>query len=118
MGNCMETCTLRQQDDAVEIQKQHQHDEETGRTNGFVKINGDDDKGKKKNVLRVKVVLTKEELKWLMLQLNNDKEGMKLEQALEEIEKSRDRKVHEGWKPSLESILEAPEMLQIHTRFP
>ncbi|KAE9612868.1 hypothetical protein Lal_00027506 [Lupinus albus] len=112
MGNCMETCTLRQQDDAAEIQKQHQQEEETGR-----KINGDDDKGKK-NVLRVKVVLTKEELKWLMLQLNNDKKGMRLEQALEEIERGRDQKVHEGWKPSLESISEAPEMLEIHTSFP
>ncbi|CAL0311393.1 unnamed protein product [Lupinus luteus] len=103
MGNCMETCTERQQDDAVEMQKQQQHDEESG----FVKENGDDDK-EKKNVLRVKVVLTKEELKWLMLQLNNEKEGMKLEQALEEIERRRDQKVNEGWKPSLESIMEAP----------
>lgn len=109
MGNCMETCTLRQ----VEIQKQQLHqEEETGRSSssGFVKIN-DDDKGK--NGQRVKVVLTKEELKWLILQLN-DKGGMRLEQVLREIERGREDQV-EGWKPSLESILEAPEMLEIDT---
>lgn len=109
MGNCMETCTLRQQD-AMEIQKQQLHqEEETGRSSGFVKINGDDDKGN--NGLRVKVVMTKEELKWLILQIN-DKGGMRLEQVLREIEKGREEV--EGWKPSLESILEAPEMLEFN----
>ncbi|KAK7253086.1 hypothetical protein RIF29_37508 [Crotalaria pallida] len=103
MGNCMKTCTMRH------MQKKQNQEEETGRSSGMVRINNEDDKGKKKNGLRVKVVLTKEELNWLMLQLN-DKGGVRLEQVLEEIEKGRE-KISEGWKPSLESILEAPEML-------
>jgi hypothetical protein len=67
------------------------------------------DQNKGKNGVSMKIVLTKEELKWLIFQLNN--KGMKVEQVLEEIEKGR-QKV-EGWKPSLESILEAPEILEI-----
>jgi hypothetical protein len=68
------------------------------------------DQNKGKNGVSMKIVLTKEELKWLIFQLNN--KGMKVEQVLEEIEKGR-QKV-EGWKPSLESILEAPEILEIN----
>ncbi|XP_061374112.1 uncharacterized protein LOC133316388 [Gastrolobium bilobum] len=104
MGNCMETHTTRQQDVVVEMQKQQE--EERGTSSGFVKTN--DNEGK--NGGRVKIVLTKEELKWLILQLN-EKGGMRLEQVMEEIERGREKV--EGWKPSLESILEAPEMLEI-----
>jgi hypothetical protein len=68
------------------------------------------DQNKGKNGVSLKIVLTKEELKWLIFQLNN--KGMKVEQVLEEIEKGR-QKV-EGWKPSLKSILEAPEILEIN----
>ncbi|AES93946.1 hypothetical protein MtrunA17_Chr5g0396641 [Medicago truncatula] len=96
MGNCMETYTMR----PVEMEQQQK--EET-------KSSINDTKGK--NSVSMKVVLTKEELKWLIFQLNK-KGGMKVEQVLEEIEKRR-QKV-EGWKPSLESILEAPEMLEIN----
>lgn len=64
-----------------------------------------------KNGVSMKIVLTKEELKWLLFQLN-EKEGMKVEQMLEEIEKGRQKA--EGWKPSLESIVEAPEILEIN----
>ncbi|XP_057450079.1 uncharacterized protein LOC130741251 [Lotus japonicus] len=107
MGNCMETCTLRKQD-AMRMQKKQQQKQEEDtktRSSGFVKIN--DSKGK--NGLRMKIVLTKEELKWLMLQLN-EKGGMKLEKVLGEIERGREIKVEGSWKPSLESIVEAPEL--------
>lgn len=84
------------------VEMEQQQKEET-------KSSINDTKGK--NSVSMKVVLTKEELKWLIFQLNK-KGGMKVEQVLEEIEKGR-KKV-EGWKPSLESILEAPEMLEIN----
>lgn len=84
------------------VEMEQQQKEET-------KSSINDTKGK--NSVSMKVVLTKEELKWLIFQLNK-KGGMKVEQVLEEIEKGR-QKV-EGWKPSLESILEAPEMLEIN----
>ncbi|TKY71030.1 hypothetical protein E2542_SST07325 [Spatholobus suberectus] len=104
MGNCMETHTLRQQD----AEEKQQHEEERGTSRGFVKIN--DNIGK--NGPSMKVVLTKEELKWLMLQLN-EKGGMRLEQMLVEIERGREKVG--GWKPSLERIMEAPEMLEMDT---
>ena len=68
----------------------------------------------------MKVVLTKEELKWLILELNKKGEagGVRLEEMLEEIERGRrEQKVEDemGWKPSLESILEAPELLEMDT---
>ncbi|KAG5061554.1 hypothetical protein JHK87_002583 [Glycine soja] len=97
MGNCMETYTIG------EKQQQEEGEEERG---GFVK-----------NGLSMKVVLTKEELKWLILELK-DKGGVRLEQLLEEIERGRrEQKVEDemGWKPSLESILEAPELLEMDT---
>lgn len=98
----METCILRQQD---EVKMHNQQEEGTGKSSGFVNDEG-------KNGARVKVVLTKEELKWLILQLN-EKRGMKLEQVLQEIERGREKVLEGSWKPSLESILEAPEMLEI-----
>ncbi|XP_027362566.1 uncharacterized protein LOC113870168 [Abrus precatorius] len=109
MGNCMETYTVspRQQDIWEEQQK-----EESGTCNGFAKI--DDNEGK--NGLRMKIVLTKEELKWLILQLN-EKGGMGVEQVLKGIERSREKVEVEGWKPSLESILEAPETLEMDRSF-
>lgn len=91
----METYTMRPV-------KMEQQQEET-------KSSINDTKGK--NGVSMKVILTKEELKWLIFELNK-KGGMKVEQVLEEIEKGR-QKV-EGWKPSLESILEAPEMVEIN----
>jgi len=92
----METYTMRP------VEMERQQEEET-------KSSINDTKGK--NGVSMKIVLTKEELKWLIFELNK-KGGMKVEQVLEEIEKGR-QKV-EGWKPSLESILEAPEMLEIN----
>nr|XP_004511518.1 uncharacterized protein LOC101505733 [Cicer arietinum] len=98
MGNCMETYITR----PIEMQHKKEEEEET-----TTSIN--DNKGK--NGVSMKIVLTKEELKWLLFQLN-EKGGMKVEQVLEELEKGRQK--IEGWKPSLESIVEAPEMLEIN----
>jgi len=96
----METHSIGQRDHAEEKQE-----EERGRR--FVKVN------EGKNGLSMKVVLTKEELKWLILQLK-EKKGVSLEEMVAEIERGREEKV-EGWKPSLDSIMEAPEMLEMET---
>ncbi|KAI3468609.1 hypothetical protein Pfo_025272 [Paulownia fortunei] len=57
--------------------------------------------------IRIKIVLTKEELEWLMFQLKNT-EGRSLEDVLGEIQRSREKSV--SWKPSLDSIIESPEV--------
>ena len=60
--------------------------------------------------MKVKLVLTKDELQWLLLQLKKD-QGRKLEEVLGEIEKSRLRGENvTKWKPCLESIMESPEV--------
>lgn len=83
--------------------------EEERRKLGFVKESSDDEFGKG-NGLKVKIVLTRQELEWLMLQLE-DKEGKKLEDVLGEIGKGRTK--IEAWRPSLESIIECPEVLEM-----
>ena len=63
-----------------------------------------------KGGVKVKIVLRREELEWLMFQLKNN-QGKKLEEILGEIERGRLReKVVEAWRPSLESIMETPEV--------
>ncbi|KAK7366679.1 hypothetical protein VNO80_08675 [Phaseolus coccineus] len=100
MGNCMETQTVGQRDGADEKQEQ---EEERGRR--FVKVNESEGS--------MKVVLTKEELKWLIVELK-EKKGLRLEEMVAQIERVREEKV-EGWKPSLDSIMEAPEVLEMDT---
>ncbi|KAL5541299.1 hypothetical protein UlMin_042521 [Ulmus minor] len=101
MGNCMEACTERK----IETEKMQKQEEEIERESGFVK-----ETNLGKGSIRVKIVLTKEELEWLMLQLKN-KGGKSLEDVLAEIERSRAKM--EGWKPSLESIMECPEVTEM-----
>ena len=102
MGNCMETCTQRHE--AGEIQGQRQQ-EEMERCCELVRK-----EDMRKRGLRVKVLLTKEELKWLIFQLNQREGKKELEQVLQEIDRGRGKMIEEYWKPSLESILEVPEM--------
>ncbi|BFG31956.1 hypothetical protein CerSpe_182300 [Prunus speciosa] len=103
MGNCVETCTERQQGEDQMQQQKHEQEERQSEIR-FVKESNLSKDGN----IRVKIVLTKEELEWLMLQLK-DRGGKSLEDVLEEIQRSR-AKVEEGWKPSLESIMECPEV--------
>ncbi|KAL7189078.1 hypothetical protein ACSBR1_038860 [Camellia fascicularis] len=104
MGNFMETCRDSQEVEMIEHEKQE--NEENG--GGFVK----DDGGFETRSVRIKMVLTKEELEWLVFQLKDERRGNKrLEDVLEEIERGRGKV--EGWKPSLESIMESPEVLEM-----
>ncbi|KAI3812803.1 hypothetical protein L1987_17515 [Smallanthus sonchifolius] len=101
MGNYMETCIQRKP--AEEETLQHQDKQEAGKA-------ASDTLCKESSTMKVKLVLTKDELQWLLLQLKKD-EGRKLEQVLQEIEKSRSAgESVTKWKPSLESIMESPEI--------
>lgn len=64
------------------------------------------------SMMRVKVVLTKEELEWLMSQLKNTEETRRLEDVLGDIKRSREKisSTTVAWKPSLDSIVESPEV--------
>ncbi|KAK4728883.1 hypothetical protein R3W88_021871 [Solanum pinnatisectum] len=100
MGNCVETCLQRENTEESQIpedEKTVKFHKEEGKTN-----------------MRLKVVLTKEELEWLLLQLKF-REGKNLEKFLGEIEKNRG-KICSGWKPSLESITESPEVPEMMDR--
>ncbi|MED6179540.1 hypothetical protein PIB30_001832 [Stylosanthes scabra] len=98
MGNCMETCIVMEEGEEEIVKKQREGEE-----------------GMSDGIGSVKVVLTKEELKWLILELNSSdgrRGGLKLEQVLQQIHRARQQQQQQPWKPSLESILEAPEILE------
>ncbi|KAL8196282.1 hypothetical protein R6Q57_025282 [Mikania cordata] len=96
MGNYMETCIQKEE------KPQAEHKVEGERRGNY---------GKESCRMRVKLVLTKDELEWLLLQMKNKSKRKRLEEVLGEIEKSRmSGKSVAGWKPSLESIMEAPEL--------
>nr|XP_043629695.1 uncharacterized protein LOC122600981 [Erigeron canadensis] len=115
MGNYMDTCIQREQTTEENPQVVQAEKEEYGKTRvggGIIMESS--------SKMRVKLVLTKDELDWLLLQLK-DKEGKSclLEDVLGKIEKSRSMNNNGkstttttigGWKPSLESIMETPEV--------
>ncbi|CAK7335719.1 unnamed protein product [Dovyalis caffra] len=103
MGNCIKPSTRRQHEEDDNMEELHQEKKELD----FLKESGNFEKGAS---VKVKIVLTKEELEWLMFQLKANG-GKKLEDVLEEIERGRSMKV-KPWKPSLESIIESPEGLE------
>ncbi|CAM0945962.1 unnamed protein product [Alopecurus aequalis] len=61
----------------------------------------EEEEGAPSSVLKVKMVLTKAELEWLMAQLKGGER--RLEDVLREMARKRDAR---GWRPSLESIVE------------
>lgn len=133
MGNCAETCRERRSEEIWKEPEEFRLQEiKNGKTaagggsaakisvdrSGVGKIDGGGG-----GRVRVKIVLTKEELELLLIQLgrkDGGKAGPKssLEQVLEEIERGRRRSgggVSEAgdvgsWKPSLDSIMEVPEV--------
>lgn len=102
MGNCIETCTHGRNENE-QLQQQQESVEKPAEL-----LNENIGKDQTKGAMRIKIVLTKEELELLLFQLKNN-EGKRLEDVLDEIERSRRRSVG-PWKPSLESITESPEI--------
>lgn len=117
MGNCIETCMNGEEE--VDRKEEHKHDDDQEEGCFVEESSGFDDEKRK---VRIKVVLTKEELEWLVFQLE-DKNGKSLEDALAEIERCRGKlgqtddnsrgKVVSNWKPDLESIMESPEVFEM-----
>lgn len=66
---------------------------------------------KKAGGSKVKILLTRSELEWLMMQLKENGER-KLDDVLLEIGRQREREEEreQVWKPTLESIMEVPEV--------
>ncbi|XP_019704677.1 uncharacterized protein [Elaeis guineensis] len=99
MGNCMEPCSPRLEEG--EVKARGVEEGEGGVGVGVGKEGG----------FKVKILLTRGELEWLMLQM--EKGEKRLEDVL--MEMGRERKGEgagkaQGWKPSLESITEVPEV--------
>ncbi|KAK4381593.1 UNVERIFIED_CONTAM: hypothetical protein Scaly_2386700 [Sesamum calycinum] len=94
MGNCIETYCKNSPDREMMMNQQK---EENPKNAG--------------SMMRVKVVLTKEELEWLMSQLKNTEGTRRLEDVLGDIKRSREKSSPTvAWKPSLDSIVESPEV--------
>ncbi|XP_022737229.1 uncharacterized protein LOC111290105 [Durio zibethinus] len=103
MGNCMKTLYRSSQMNEKEIEEIREAATE------FDEQENDVGKGS----IKVKIVLTKEELQLFLLKLKDNKNGKKsLEDLLAELEKARSGKV-DSWRPSLESIMEDvdPELM-------
>ncbi|KAL6629586.1 hypothetical protein ACP70R_029351 [Stipagrostis hirtigluma subsp. patula] len=67
----------------------------------------EDDEGASPSLVKVKMVLTKGELGWMVAQLKAG--DRRLEDVLHEIARKREgRAAGDGWRPSLESIVECP----------
>ncbi|KAH0467382.1 hypothetical protein IEQ34_004620 [Dendrobium chrysotoxum] len=64
---------------------------------------------------KLTVVLTKPELDWLMLQLEQKPGKMSLEDLLAQMLEESERKEEERWRPVLESIMEVPEIQSIES---
>ncbi|EOY25027.1 hypothetical protein QUC31_009065 [Theobroma cacao] len=107
MGNCLKTSRSRQLVEEEEIEEQLG---EIREATGFQKGNDGIGKGS----IKVKIVLTKEELELFLLKLKNNNGGKSFEDLLAEMEKARSGKA-DSWRPSLESIMEVddPEELEM-----
>ncbi|XP_058102987.1 uncharacterized protein LOC131246655 [Magnolia sinica] len=96
MGNCLESWTRgynkgkkKQQQQQLQQQLQQQQKPKEG-------------------CCTVKILVSKEELGWLLLELREKGGRKRLEDALVEVKRGRGRA--DGWKPSLDSIMEGPEV--------
>ncbi|XAR55142.1 hypothetical protein NMG60_11030552 [Bertholletia excelsa] len=104
MGNCMEREVQSNEGERKqEVEEQEEKMDDTGKEGGGG------------SGTRIKIVLTKEELEYLMFHLKHGGGGRRLEDLLAEIERERrkEKAAVAGWRPSLESIMESPEVQEI-----
>ncbi|CAN0908823.1 hypothetical protein LINGRAHAP2_LOCUS25485 [Linum grandiflorum] len=110
MGNCLQPSKISSQ---VHDEPQHNQLEVISNDVQEKPSSGETKEGTKKSSVdhniddegtKVKIVLTKEELEWLMYELKV--KHNKLEDALAEIQRNRALKSSNCWQPSLESISE------------
>ncbi|KZV35184.1 hypothetical protein F511_08996 [Dorcoceras hygrometricum] len=88
MGNCIHSCKKTPQKEKKPYEKEP---------------NSDENEGKKSGKTRVKIILTKDELDWLLAEVKNTG-GKRLEDVLSEIQRSRENGL--VWRPRLDSIVE------------
>ncbi|CAN0908825.1 hypothetical protein LINGRAHAP2_LOCUS25485 [Linum grandiflorum] len=100
MGNCLQPSKISSQ---VHDEPQHNQLEVISNDVQEKPSSGETKEGTKEGT-KVKIVLTKEELEWLMYELKV--KHNKLEDALAEIQRNRALKSSNCWQPSLESISE------------
>lgn len=91
MGNCIETtCTHNEEEEEEEEMK-----------------NGS---------MRIKIVVTKEELDWVLFQMKSRDGKRQLVDVLGEIQRSRAQNTTSvnggGWSPCLETIIESPHQME------
>ncbi|ERN14148.1 hypothetical protein AMTRI_Chr01g134200 [Amborella trichopoda] len=121
MGNCMETCNpsleCGQQTNPEEREEKWASGDGGFRDSGFQDGSLGYDSGLRDGGIKVKIVVTRQELEWLALKCK-EKGGMRVEELLLEIKKSRSYGYDSGgflkssngvWRPGLESIMESPE---------
>ncbi|GMJ00277.1 hypothetical protein like AT4G23870 [Hibiscus trionum] len=104
MGNCMmKRSRSRQQVEEEEIEE--------------IREAGEKENEGKKGSIKVKIMLTKEELDLFLQKLKNNNStgngGKSLAELLGEMEKARSIKVQSSWRPSLESITEHDDDVMI-----
>ncbi|XWS61611.1 hypothetical protein CRYUN_Cryun07bG0141100 [Craigia yunnanensis] len=111
MGNCMMKTYRSRQLEEEEIEEQL---EEIRNREAATEFEKENEVGKCSTSVKVKIVLTKQELELFLLKLKNNNGGKSLEDLLAEMEKARSGKV-DSWRPSLESIMEDvdPEGLEM-----
>ncbi|RLN09761.1 hypothetical protein C2845_PM11G19230 [Panicum miliaceum] len=107
MGNCI------QQGGNSAVAGEGRPAERSGRRSRSSGGDGDEDHGAPKaapsSVVKVKVVLTKGELGWLVARLKAG--DRRLEDVLHEVARKREGRAGgsgDGWRPNLESIVECP----------
>ncbi|OAY83392.1 hypothetical protein ACMD2_07426 [Ananas comosus] len=110
MGNCMGLCKQKRENNQVmNVEEGLYGGNGNGGSNGGEKEGGG-------GGFKVKVLLTRGELERLLVEVK--KGERRLEEVLLEMGEEREREIivakwksthHEGWKPTLESIVECPE---------
>ncbi|EOA35908.1 hypothetical protein CARUB_v10021166mg [Capsella rubella] len=116
MGNCMERWMQREEEEEekgkIEVKE---------RAKESFKLDGDDKEGDNGG-MKVKIVLTRHELDMFLLQMNRSHDGnlMVTRDVMVELEKRVSRASSfsplsspMAWEPSLESIVECPEVQEM-----
>ncbi|KAL0693959.1 hypothetical protein Bca4012_061139 [Brassica carinata] len=113
MGNCMERwMQVEGEEGKIEVREKAKES---------FKLDGDDDdQDERQGGTKVKIVLTRHELDMFLLQMNRNHDGnlMMTKDVMVELEKriikpSSSLSSSMAWEPSLESIMECPEVQEM-----
>ncbi|XP_056851340.1 uncharacterized protein LOC130500369 [Raphanus sativus] len=112
MGNCMERWMRGEGEEGKIVVRE--------KAKISFKLDGDDDEDGRQGGTKVKIVLTRHELDMFLLQMNRNHDGnlMMTKDVMVELEKriikpSSSLSSSMAWEPSLESIMECPEVQEM-----